>query len=49
MPGFGTTDRTYENAVQLIRSLGADLGRLILRRRYSSIFVTSGMMCRRMM
>ena len=24
MPGFGTTDRTYENAVQLIRSLGAD-------------------------
>lgn len=24
MPGFGTTDRTYENAVRLIRSLGAD-------------------------
>ncbi len=24
MPGFGTTDRTYDNAVQLIRSLGAD-------------------------
>ncbi len=24
MPGFGTTDRTYENAVSLIRSLGAD-------------------------
>ncbi len=23
MPGFGTTDRTYENAVSLIRSLGA--------------------------
>jgi len=25
MPGFGTTDRTYENAVHLIQSLGADL------------------------
>ncbi|MCD8231206.1 MAG: NAD(+) synthase [Clostridiales bacterium] len=25
MPGFGTTDRTYENAVSLIRSLGATL------------------------
>lgn len=24
MPGFGTTDRTYDNAVKLIRSLGAD-------------------------
>lgn len=24
MPGFGTTDRTYDNAVNLIRSLGAD-------------------------
>lgn len=24
MPGFGTTDRTYDNAVQLIRSLGAE-------------------------
>lgn len=24
MPGFGTTDRTYDNAVRLIRSLGAD-------------------------
>lgn len=24
MPGFGTTDRTYDNAVQLIRCLGAD-------------------------
>lgn len=24
MPGFGTTDRTYENAVNLIRCLGAD-------------------------
>lgn len=25
MPGFGTTDRTYDNAVQLIQCLGADL------------------------
>lgn len=25
MPGFGTTDRTYENAVHLIQCLGADL------------------------
>ena len=24
MPGFGTTDRTYDNAVSLIKSLGAD-------------------------
>ncbi len=24
MPGFGTTDRTYDNAVQLIRCLGAE-------------------------
>ena len=24
MPGFGTTDRTYDNAVKLIQSLGAD-------------------------
>ncbi len=25
MPGFGTTDRTYENALSLVRSLGATL------------------------
>lgn len=25
MPGFGTTDRTYDNAVHLIRSLGTEL------------------------
>jgi NAD+ synthase (glutamine-hydrolysing) len=25
MPGFGTTDRTYDNAVQLVHSLGATL------------------------
>ena len=25
MPGFGTTDRTYDNAVHLIQSLGVDL------------------------
>ena len=25
MPGFGTTDRTYENAVEMIRCIGAEL------------------------
>ena len=25
MPGFGTTDRTYTNAIELVQSLGADL------------------------
>lgn len=25
MPGFGTTDRTYDNAIHLVRCLGADL------------------------
>jgi NAD+ synthase (glutamine-hydrolysing) len=24
MPGFGTTDRTYSNAIKLIKSFGAD-------------------------
>ena len=31
MPGFGTTDRTYDNAVKLIRSLGADFTRVDIR------------------
>lgn len=31
MPGFGTTDRTYDNAVQLIRSLGADFTEVDIR------------------
>lgn len=31
MPGFGTTDRTYENAVNLIRCLDADLKEVNIR------------------
>ncbi len=31
MPGFGTTDRTYENAVHLIQCLGADLKEISIR------------------
>lgn len=31
MPGFGTTDRTYENAVELIRCLGASFREIGIR------------------
>ena len=31
MPGFGTTDRTYDNAVQLIRCLGAEFVEVDIR------------------
>ncbi|MGN0143176.1 MAG: NAD(+) synthase [Roseburia sp.] len=31
MPGFGTTDRTYDNAVKLIRCLGADFMEVDIR------------------
>jgi len=31
MPGYGTTDRTYNNAVNLIRSLGATLKEISIR------------------
>ncbi len=31
MPGFGTTDRTYENAVKLIHSLGADFHEISIK------------------
>ncbi len=31
MPGFGTTDRTYENAVSLIRSIGAEFREIPIR------------------
>ncbi len=31
MPGFGTTDRTYDNAVQLVQSLGAKLEEVDIR------------------
>ncbi len=32
MPGFGTTDRTYRNAVSLIKLLGAELRRIDIRK-----------------
>ena len=31
MPGFGTTDRTYQNALELIASLGAELREIDIR------------------
>ena len=31
MPGFGTTDRTYENAVTMVKSLGATLKEVSIR------------------
>lgn len=31
MPGFGTTDRTYDNAVKLIKSLGADFTEISIK------------------
>lgn len=31
MPGFGTTDRTYDNAVKLIHSLGADFAEIDIK------------------
>lgn len=31
MPGFGTTDRTYDNAVSLIRCLGADFREISIK------------------
>ena len=31
MPGFGTTDRTYENAVSLIKSIGAEFREIPIR------------------
>ncbi|MGI6704738.1 MAG: NAD(+) synthase [Clostridia bacterium] len=31
MPGFGTSDRTYQNSVQLVKSLGASLREISIR------------------
>ena len=31
MPGFGTTDRTYQNAVSMIKSLGATFREISIR------------------
>ncbi len=38
MPGFGTTDRTYENAVHLISCLGAELKEISIREAVSTHF-----------
>lgn len=32
MPGFGTTDRTYENAVNMIKCVGADFSEVSIKR-----------------
>ena len=38
MPGFGTTDRTYNNALDLCRNLGTDLKRNKYCKSMSSTF-----------
>ena len=47
MPGFGTTDRTYTNACDLIRSLGVTLREIVRSRRLASnisrILITTSM------
>lgn len=43
MPGFGTTDRTYTNACDLIRSLGVTLKRSRSRKPAFNISATSTM------
>ena len=45
MPGFGTTDRTYQNALELARSLGTTLKEM----RYASILRILDRMKRYMM
>jgi NAD+ synthase (glutamine-hydrolysing) len=40
MPGFGTTDRTYQNAVQLIKSLGATFKEIPVRDLSLNVFST---------
>ncbi len=42
MPGFGTTDRTYDNAVSLIRCLGADFTEVDIREAVSVHFKDIG-------
>lgn len=42
MPGFGTTDRTYENAVQLVGCLGAQLTEISIRDAVSRHFADIG-------
>ena len=42
MPGFGTTDRTYENAVNLIRCIGAELREISIVNSVSAHFADIG-------
>ena len=42
MPGFGTTDRTYQNAVQMIKSLGADFLEVSIKAAVSQHFLDIG-------
>lgn len=42
MPGFGTTDRTYENAVQLIQTLGAAFAEISIREAVGTHFADIG-------
>lgn len=42
MPGFGTTDRTYDNAVSMIRTLGATLREVDIRAAVRQHFIDIG-------
>lgn len=42
MPGFGTTDTTYRNALQLIRSIGAELREIDIRKACLQHFADIG-------
>lgn len=42
MPGFGTTDRTYQNAIQLIRSLGVTLREISIKKACIQHFTDIG-------
>ncbi len=42
MPGFGTTDKTYENALQLIRSFGAELREIDIKQACLQHFMDIG-------
>ena len=45
MPGFGTTDNTYENAVRLIRSFGAELREISIKEACLQHFESIGHDC----
>lgn len=42
MPGFGTTDRTYDNAVKMIKSLGCTFHEIIIRESVTRHFEDIG-------